>query len=164
MVHAAARWRAAAPRTAPSALSGRKSCCFTNVLRFQMLFSPFFIHPTPTHSSAPNPHGHHPCPTLRNLPMCPPKPLCSKDVSADSLAHICFSEWEFYKSKVLLTFRTPVPSTRTNLDFPLSVSSQSSTSSSQEVQSPDLVLESLGSPSLLWGGCLYAFGLQGHRP
>lgn len=163
MVHAAARWRAAAPRTAPSALSGRKSCCFTNVLLFQMLFSPFFIHPTPTHSSAPNPHGHHPCLTLRNLPMCPPSHSAPK-MSAQTPLPICFSEWKFYESKVFLTFRTPVPSTRTNLDFPLSVSSQSATSSSQEVQSPDLVLESLGSPSLLWGSCLYAFGLEGDRP
>lgn len=98
MVHAAARWRAAAPRTAPSALSGRKSCWFTNVLLFQMLFSPFFIHPTPTHSSAPNPHGHHPCPTLRNLPMCPPS-HSAPTMSAQTPLPICFSEWEFYESK-----------------------------------------------------------------
>lgn len=124
-----------------------------------------FLHPSNSYSLlSAQPTRSPPLPHSEKSPHVPPKPLCSKDVSPDSLAHLLLRVEVLRKQKVFPTFRTPVPSTRTNLDFPLSVSSQSATSSSQEVQSPDLVLESLGSPSLLWGSCLYAFGLEGDRP
>lgn len=70
-----------------------------------------FLHPSNSYSLlSAQPTRSPPLPHSEKSPHVPPKPLCSNDVSPDSLAHLLLRVGILRKQKVFLTFRTPVPS------------------------------------------------------